>query len=165
MIHSHKIVILSSCHSCQQVPSGLCSSLAETGYYVPVPDRDESALLESFASVNMSSLLLCQNGLLKMACDYYYPPCDPLTFQQIAICGDSCKSVTLLQTSCPPIIIEDIELNVPSTVLGVDCFNPSTYLVEDVTVSKDQCINISTYGKLAHNLKCDIIELCISSFM
>lgn len=152
---SHTVVefimkCLSHSLSCQRVPSGLCSSLAETGYYIPVPDRDPSALLESFASVNLSSLLSCQTGLLKLACDYYYPPCHPLTFQQIAICGDSCESVALLHTSCPSItIVENIELNILSEILGLDCFNSSSYLVEDVTVSQDQCINLSTYGKIA----------------
>lgn len=118
-------LIMTSClsrsFSCQQVPSGLCSSLTETGYYVLVPDRNASALLESFASVNTSTLLSCQTGLLKLACDYYYPPCHPLTFQQIPICGDSCESVALIQTSCPS-IVEDMELNVPSEVFGSGLF-------------------------------------------
>ena len=42
-----------------------------------------------------------------------------------------------------------IELNIPSEVLDLDCYNPSSYLVEGVTVSQDQCIDLSTYGKLA----------------
>jgi hypothetical protein len=47
-------------------------------------------------------------------------------------------------------VIEDnMELNIPSEVLGLDCFNPSSYLVEDVTVSQEQCIDLSAYGKLA----------------
>ena len=146
--HSSRVLKILSCSiSCQQVPSGLCSSLAQTGYYVPAPDRNTTVLLESFVSVNTSSLLSCQTGLLKLACDYYYPPCHPLTFQQIGICGDSCESVALIQTSCPS-MVENIKLNVPSEVLGLDCFNPSSYLVEDVTVSQDQCIDLSTYSKV-----------------
>lgn len=111
-----------------------------------MPDRNASALLESFSSVNTSTLLSCQTGLLKLACDYYYPPCHPLSFQQIPICGDSCESVALIQTSCPS-MVEDMELNVPSEVLGLDCFSSSSYLVESVTVSQDQCIDLSIYGK------------------
>ncbi len=136
--------------SCQQVPPGLCSSLAETGYYVQVPDRNASALMESFASVNTSLLLSCQTGLLKLSCDYYYPPCHPMTFQQIPICVDSCDSVSLIQTSCPSMIIEDnMELNIPSETLSLDCFNPSSFLAKDVTVSREKCIDLSAYGKLA----------------
>ena len=111
-----------------------------------MPDRNTSALLESFASVNTSILLSCQIGLLKLACDYYYPPCHPLTFQQLTICGGSCDPVALIQVNCPS-MVEDMELNIPSEVLGLDCFNPTSYLVEGVTVSQDQCIDLSTYGK------------------
>ena len=112
-----------------------------------MPGRNASALIKSFASVNTSLLLSCQTGLLKLACDYYYPPCHPMTFQQIPICGDSCRSVALIQTSCPS-KIEDMEVNIPSEVLDLDCFNSSSYLIADVTVSQDQCSNLSPYGKL-----------------
>ena len=71
-----------------------------------------------------------------------------MTFQQIPICSDSCESVALIQTSCLSMVEGGIELNIPSEVLGLDCFNPSSYLVEGVTVSQDQCIDLSTYGKL-----------------
>ena len=97
----------------------------------------------SFASVNTSLLLSCQTGLLKLACDYYYPPCHPMTFQQIPICGGSCKSIALVQTRCP-FMVQDVELNVPSEVLNLDCSSS-----EGVTVSQDQCINLSVYSKLA----------------
>ena len=142
--------------SCQRVPSGLCSSLAETGFYIPVPNRNTTVLLEEFASVNTSSLLSCQTGLLKLACNYYYPPCDPVTFQQRAICRDSCESVALIQRNCPS-VAENLSL--PGEILGLDCFNPSSYLVENMTVSQDQCIDLSTYGKVII-LECDV-GLCI----
>lgn len=72
-----------------------------------------------------------------------------MTFRQIPICGDSCRSVALIQTSCPSKIEDNMELNIPSEVLDLDCFNQSSYLVEDVTVSQDQCSDLSPYGKLA----------------
>ena len=112
--------------------------------------------MTSFASVNTSLLLSCQTGLLKLACDYYYPPCHPMMFQQIPICGDSCESVALIQTSCPS-KVEDMELNVPSEVLDLDC---SSSLVEGVTVSQDQCIDLSSFGKLANCLDRDA-ESCM----
>ena len=66
-----------------------------------------------------------------------------MTFQQIPICGGSCKSIALVQTRCP-FMVQDVELNVPSEVLNLDCSSS-----ESVTVSQDQCINLSVYSKLA----------------
>ena len=65
-----------------------------------------------------------------------------------------CRSVALIQTSCPS-KTEDMEVNIPSEVLDLDCFNSSSYLIADVTVSQDQCSNISPYGKLASSLEWD----------
>ena len=136
-------------YSCQRVPSGPCHSkqLAETGYYFSAFGQDATAVLEVVApsESNTSSLSSCQISLLKLACDYYYPPCDPMTFQQRAICDASCEIVSLIQTICPSKIENSSVLN---EILRLDCSDPSSYLVKNVTVSQDQCIDLSAYGKL-----------------
>ena len=68
-----------------------------------------------------------------------------MTFQQRAICDASCEIVLLIQTICPSKIENSSVLN---EILRLDCYDPSSYLVKNVTVSQDQCIDLSAYGKL-----------------
>lgn len=128
------------------VPSGPCTSLAETGYYTPESGRNTGAVSEIVMSLESNDSPLqsrCQTALLKLTCDYYYPPCNPTIFQQISFCDGSCESASLIQRICLPEVGSATLLN---DVMGLDCSVPSSYLVENVAISQDQCINLAPYG-------------------
>ena len=130
------------------MPSGICTSFSETGYYISTTDRDVKMATEianslGASSNNVSLLSNCQKGLLKLSCDYYYPPCVPDTFEQEAICQSSCDSVSLILNECRNQVGNDTLLN---DLAMLDCSNPNSYLVTNVSASQTQCIDLTAYG-------------------
>ena len=127
-------------------------SLAESDFYIQVPGREATEFLSQLSipsdSNDTSTLTNCQRALLKLTCDYYYPPCDPVTFDQRAICDDSCDSVSFIKQYCST---EDIVGNaeVLNDVINLNCSDPSSYLIRNVTVSQDQCIDLLPYSRFA----------------
>ena len=95
-----------------------------------------------FESTNDS----CKNVLLNLICYYEYPPCDPSTGNAISVCSESCDEFSDLANHCLSFVDPGSPL-LETPLLGLDCFDPFSYLNPYVFIDNTTCVDASDLGR------------------
>ena len=129
------------------VPTGICTVASETGYYIQ-NDRDSIIAFLALAEVQNDEFPSnCNNVLLKFICEYVFIPCNRHTGYQVSVCQSSCSIFERIMSRCFPFLNASLQSQQLLTeFVTFSCFDPSSYLLGNVPVDNELCIDLSSYG-------------------
>ena len=132
---------------CLPVPTGTCTIIRDSQYYVAVPERrDDKTLFQTLSDLGSSIHInsFCVDVLLTVTCYYLFPDCNIEVGSQLVFCQSMCPEIEMLKARCSEEFNElrMIESDFADFLTNLTCSDPNTYAVSGVDIDQDKCVDL-----------------------
>ena len=134
------------------MPTGTCTIIRDSQFYVPVMERrDDKTLFQTLSdlreSINFDSF--CVDVVLSIACYYLFPDCNVEVGSQLVFCQSVCPEIEMLKAICSEEFnaLRRTESDFADFLTNLTCSDPSTYAIPGVQIDQDKCVDLRNLGE------------------
>ena len=134
----------------------MCNFINSTTHYHIVVTNESEAILQSVNELTQTKNNKCNQFIAFSLCLYLFRNCelrnssDPSSGMQLSICQSNCYGLLRITVECLDdsdfrALLQNSNYNeeIAAWALNFNCYNPSTYGIPGVPISKTSCNNIS----------------------